>query len=77
MLAQKEVEISDVKSKIAEVMALIPANSTPFTSVSLDISPSPHFSATFAKTSPVKEEDVLSKSSLNPNASDYCPKISN
>lgn len=84
LLAHKEEEISDVKSKIAEVMALIPSASSHFSNLNLDLQPSPHFSGNFAQNTMNgmhsiamdhhRKDDVLSKSSLNPNATDYTPK---
>lgn len=68
LLHQKDQEIADLKSKVAEVMALMPDTSNYHGPISPDSVPSSHFSNKF-----VQEEDVLSKSSLNPNASDYTP----
>ena len=78
LLLRKDQDIAELKSKVAEVMALMP-----YASVSNDLNPgdlSPHFSGNFTEagasasaTPPSQEEDVLSKSSLNPNASDYTP----
>jgi hypothetical protein len=76
LLAQKEQEIEELKSKVAEVMALMPSSGpTTYSSPTPESSPSPHFSSNFA-TPPPQEEDVLAKSSLNPHASDYTPKAS-
>ena len=69
MLLQKEQEINELKQKVAEVMALMPSMAT-YTPPSSNSSP--HFSAKF--TNNIHDDDVLSKSSLNPNASDYTPK---
>ncbi|KAI0207593.1 Macoilin [Lamellibrachia satsuma] len=71
LVLQKNAEISDLKAQIAEVLALMPTT-TNFTTISTDSSP--HFSSKF--TTPNTEPDVLSVSRLNPNASDYMPKIS-
>ncbi|KAK2179211.1 hypothetical protein NP493_506g02063 [Ridgeia piscesae] len=71
LVLQKNAEISDLKAQIAEVLALMPTT-TNFTTISTDSSP--HFSSKF--TTPNTEPDVLSMSRLNPNASDYMPKIS-
>lgn len=82
------MEIADLKSKIAEVLALIPANfhqGPPSPSVSLAL---PHFSDTFAAAAAAAAtaaaitpppglgdgEELAVTSSLNPNASDYTPK---
>ena len=72
MLMQKELEISEFKSKIAELLAVNPSTST-FSPVSPGEN-SPRFSASFA-TVPTDDE-VLVNSSLNPHASDYTPKMS-
>lgn len=100
LLLQKDSQIANLESKIAEVMAVMPASSSftpPVSSTN-----SPHFSATFTSPTPPpmvmealglnnrgsspqqhqvtppptsqEELDVLVKSSLNPNASDYTPK---
>lgn len=72
LLAQKEADINELKSKIAEVMALVPSSTTFSTPGSA--SP-PHFSAPFARPDSREEERVLVTSTLNPNASDYTPKL--
>ncbi len=69
MILQRNQDIVDLKSKMAEVMALLPSVPTSYANSNSD-SPSPHFSANFTNK---PEDDVLSKSSLNPNASDYTP----
>jgi len=73
LLVQKESELEELKQKIAEAMALVPASTYNHTSTGGE---SPHFSSKFASppASPPREEDVLAMSSLNPNASDYTPK---
>ena len=68
LLHQKDQEIAELKSKVAEVMALMPDTSNYHGPITPDSVPSSHFANKF-----VQEEDVLSKSSLNPNASDYTP----
>lgn len=71
---QKDVEIADLKTKVAEVMALVPSTSG-FGSICTDSLP--HFSAAFTSQNPTAASSVvLTKSSLNPNASDYQPKVS-
>lgn len=74
MLLQKEAEIADLKTKVAEVMALVPTASG-YGNLSTD-SP-PHFSAAFTSNSMTMTSDpvIISKSNLNPNASDYQPKV--
>ena len=74
MVLRKNQDIQELKAKVAEAMALLPSNCAPNHS-----SPnhSPHFSSTFTNIqdnfAAIQEDDVLSKSSLNPNASDYTP----
>ena len=70
MLIQRDMQITELKSKVAEVMALVP--STGFGSICTD-SP-PHFSASFTTNQIVNPvTDSTAKSSLNPNALDYMP----
>jgi len=77
LLDQKDQQVAELKSKVAEVMALMPTTAT-FTS---SANTSPHFSGSFT-SSPLLpppgvmvKNDVLVKSSLNPHASDYTPKV--
>lgn len=75
LMIQKEVELADLKSKVAEVMAFIPTSPSSFSAVGtgiLGIRYSPSFGVAQI---PNIEGDVLCKSSLNPAASDYTPKI--
>lgn len=70
------MELADLKSKVAEVMAFIPTSPSNFTSVGasglgMRYSPSSYGIPQMQSI----EEDVLCKSSLNPAASDYTPKI--
>ncbi|XP_064613038.1 macoilin-like isoform X2 [Liolophura sinensis] len=65
LLGKKEMEIDDLKSKIAEVMACAPSST--YNGITTSDSP-PLYSSNF------RETDVISKSTLNPNASDYTPK---
>ena len=71
LLAKRELEIADLKQKIAEVLALMPASSYNGSLCISECQSTPLFASKF---SPPHEEDVLAKSSLNPNASDYTPK---
>lgn len=73
LLIQKDAEIADLKTKVAEVMALVPSTSG-FGSICTDSLP--HFSAAFTSQNPTASSVVLTKSNLNPNASDYQPKVS-
>lgn len=66
-IREKDVEITELKSKIAEVMALIPSTNS-YQSLSSDRTSSPLFSSKFCT------EDLAVASDLNPNASDYTPK---
>ncbi|XP_076445159.1 macoilin-like [Babylonia areolata] len=68
-ILEKDAEITELKSKIAEVMALIPSTTSSYQSLSSDRNSSPLFSA--AKFC---QEDLVVASDLNPNASDYTPK---
>ena len=72
LLIQKDEAIADLKSKMAEVLALMPTGYTAHASPDS----SQHFSGKFtpASSPPPHDDDVLSKSSLNPNATDYTPK---
>ncbi|XP_076372708.1 macoilin isoform X2 [Tachypleus tridentatus] len=71
LLSQKEKEIEELKSKVAEVMAVMPPTST-YAAVSLEsdmVSSSMLYSPKFIS------EEKVTKSSLDPNASVYTPKI--
>ena len=94
LLMKKEVEIDEMKSRIAEVMALVPSTVAFSMSSATD---SGHLIYSTAKFSPANTAppspplplsnhlqnqqdngsgnngDVLTTSSLNPNASDYTP----
>jgi len=80
LLLQREQEIRELKSKVAEVMALSPYASV-ITSEHNGMGchdAMPHFSSSFTiptmqNGSPPKQGNVLTMSSLNPNASDYTP----
>jgi hypothetical protein len=65
---QKDRQIAELKSKIAEVMALMPTTTTTYNNTVTESSP-----LYTSKYSPTPE-DVIAKSNLNPNASDYTPK---
>ncbi|XP_059149518.1 macoilin-1-like isoform X2 [Physella acuta] len=81
LVAEKDTEILELKSKIAEVMALIPSPAvTTYSHHSNERNSSPLFSSSF---SPAQDRssmqvyngnDLASSSELNPNASDYKPK---
>nr|KAG5705036.1 hypothetical protein BaRGS_018766 [Batillaria attramentaria] len=66
-IREKDLEVTELKSKIAEVMALIPSTNS-YQSLSSDRTSSPLFSSKFCT------EDLAVSSDLNPNASDYTPK---
>ncbi|KAL1435999.1 hypothetical protein MTO96_010757 [Rhipicephalus appendiculatus] len=81
MLNHKEKEVEDLKTKIAEVMAVMPATSTYPAApapVSLDselvssLLYSPKF---ITSPGPATEEKKIPKSNLDPNASVYTPKM--
>lgn len=69
LLQQKEAEINELERKIAEVMAVLPSTSS-FTTPSSGTVVS-HFSSTFTNAG----SGVLTNSTLNPNASDYTPIV--
>ncbi|XP_070190467.1 macoilin-like isoform X2 [Littorina saxatilis] len=66
-IREKDMEITDLKAKIGEVMALIPSTSS-YQSMGSERNSSPLFSTQFC------QEDITVASDLNPNASDYTPK---
>ncbi|XP_046327702.1 macoilin-1-like [Haliotis cracherodii] len=66
---EKDSEIAELKSKIAEVMALIPSTSS-YQTLNSERTSSPLFSSKYCK------DDVTVSSDLNPNATDYTPKNS-
>lgn len=66
-IREKDMEVTELKTKIAEVMALIPSTSS-YQNLGSDRNSSPLFSAKFC------QEDLAVASDLNPNASDYTPK---
>lgn len=71
LLIEKDRELADIKSKIAEAMALhmIPTTSTCMNGVDTDtVMTSPLYSSKQMK------DDGIVKSNLNPHASDYTPK---
>ena len=77
LLIQKEVELADLKSKFAEAMAFLPSHPSSFATTAGTTSLALHYSPAFviSSTGGGGSNDVLSKSSLNPAASDYTPKI--
>ncbi|CAL1275191.1 unnamed protein product [Larinioides sclopetarius] len=78
LLAQKDKEIDELKSKIAEVMAVMPVTSSPncyspnqpAISLASGIVSSLLYSPKY-----MGEEKVVAKSNLDPNASVYTPKV--
>lgn len=80
MLTHKEKEVDDLKTKIAEVMAVMPATSTyPAVappSLDSELVSSLLYSPKFITSPPpAAEEKKLPKSNLDPNASVYTPKM--
>ncbi|GIX66536.1 hypothetical protein CEXT_19901 [Caerostris extrusa] len=78
LLAQKDKEIDDLKSKIAEVMAVMPVSSSPncFSPSQQTISLSSGIvSSLLYSPKYLGEEKVVTKSNLDPNASVYTPKV--
>ncbi|CAG5131273.1 unnamed protein product, partial [Candidula unifasciata] len=81
-VAEKDNEIVELKSKIAEVMALIPSPAvTSYSHHTNERNSSPLFSSSFspahdrnASMQVFNSPDLASTSELNPNASDYTPK---
>lgn len=72
LLIEKDRELTDIKSKIAEAMALhmIPATSACMNGVDTDtVMTSPLYS-----NKQLMKDDGIVKSNLNPHASDYTPK---
>ncbi|KAK0041808.1 macoilin-1 [Biomphalaria pfeifferi] len=79
IVAEKDSEILELKSKIAEVMALIPSPAvTSYSHHSNERNSSPLFSSNFSpaqdRSAMYNGTDLASSSELNPNASDYKPK---
>ncbi|BFZ10016.1 hypothetical protein BsWGS_13056 [Bradybaena similaris] len=80
IVAEKDNEILELKSQIAEVMALIPSPAvTTYSHHSHERNSSPLFSSNFSPsqdrtTNLFNGCDLASSSELNPNASDYTPK---
>ena len=68
-IREKDVEITELKAKIGEVMALIPSTSSYQSLSGSERNSSPLFSTQFSC-----QEDITVASDLNPNASDYTPK---
>ena len=71
LLIEKDRELADIKSKIAEAMALhmIPTTSACMNGIDTDsVMTSPLYS------NKQQREDGIVKSNLNPHASDYTPK---
>ena len=71
VIQKRDEEIADLKSKMSEVMALMPNGSMDgmSRSKSESSSPSPLFS-----TAQSNDPTMIVKSNLNPHASDYTPK---
>ena len=74
LVLHKNLEIDELKVKIAEVLALVPTTCVNFTS-SISTNCPPHFSSNFTAPRVEESHDVATLSSLNPNASDYLPKL--
>lgn len=77
MLTHKEKEVDELKTKIAEVMAVMPA-ATAYPAVSLDsgLASSLLYSPKFITSQGLNNGDEkISKSTLDPNASVYTPKM--
>ncbi|XP_070567416.1 macoilin-like [Ptychodera flava] len=70
-LEKKDMEINELKSKIAEVMAVMPSSSYPSTVTSTVSSVTPRYSASFCN---LENDTHHVGSSLDPNASVYHPK---
>lgn len=68
LIIQKDKEIEDLKSKVAEVMAVMPPTTFPPVSLDSSIISSPPYSSKFVA------DDKISSSTLDPNASVYTPK---
>lgn len=75
VIQKRDQEIVDLKSKMSEVMALMPPNAV-VDGITLpssgNSSPSPLYSA--AQSQSTTENGMIIKSNLNPHASDYTPK---
>lgn len=75
VIQKRDQEIVDLKSKMSEVMALMPPNAV-VDGITLpssgNSSPSPLYSA--AQSQNTTENGIIIKSNLNPHASDYTPK---
>ncbi|XP_077977202.1 macoilin-like [Glandiceps talaboti] len=69
-LSKKDIEINELKSKIAEVMAVMPASTYPGAVTSTVSSVTPRYSASFCNL----DDETHMGSSLDPNASVYHPK---
>ncbi|ESO94855.1 hypothetical protein LOTGIDRAFT_232281 [Lottia gigantea] len=69
-VAEREAVIVELKSKIAEVMALIPSTTT-YQTLNTERTSSPLFSAKLCQ----EQYPTPATSNLNPNASDYTPKM--
>lgn len=74
IIQKKDQEIVDLKSKLSEVMALMPPSSSDGMSLSSSgsSSPSPLYSNAIGQQQ--SENGMIIKSTLNPHASDYTPK---
>ena len=79
MLLKKEQKIADLQHKVGEVMSLLPSHPvTPPLPSESDSPTGGYPNGPFSRNTPTEEsqdEDVLSTSNLNPNASDYTPKL--
>lgn len=77
LLSQKDKEIDELKSKIAEVMAVMPAASS-YGGLDTSLVSSILFNSKYLQDSATNgsgDHNSLAKTSLDPNASIYTPKI--
>ncbi|XP_042905580.1 macoilin-1 isoform X2 [Parasteatoda tepidariorum] len=78
LLAQKDKEIDELKSKIAEVMAVMPVTSSPncYSPNQPAISLASGIVSSLLYSPKYMGEEKVAKSNLDPNASVYTPKVS-
>eukprot|EP00105_Crassostrea_gigas_P033405 XP_011456782.1 PREDICTED: macoilin [Crassostrea gigas] len=71
LLQERDKECTDLRSRMTEAMALtmMPTSSSPGVNGVNDLSPAPLYSSPYNM-----KEDMIIKSNLNPNASNYTPK---
>ena len=73
LILQKDKEIDELKSKIAEMMAVMPATSS-FTGLDSSLISSMLYSSKFTSDQANSADLSIKKSTLDPNASVYTPK---